>query len=409
MEKKLCQKDARLLFVVCWFAYCCSYLGRQNYSAAMNELVNSFVTKQEAGWVNTGFFVCYAMGQLLNGLLVEKRSPYRIGLIGIAGAGVLNLLFPYARSFSAMLVLRSLTGCCMSMIWPALLRCMVCYMQRADVVWSSVQIASSTAIGSIVAYLLSSALLHVSGWQSVFVVPGLLLVACAMLWALCIPAVVSRADQIDQTSPVTSKPKDAPSLSFGRLLLLPTMLIALIPTIFHGAIKDGVTAWIPTYMCEVFGCTTAFAVLVTTLLPIINLFGAYAAKWIYRHCQEHVFRASAIFFAFSVLLLILLYRFAQHSLPFTLICFALITSSMLAVNVLLINLLPLQFDCYHRASTVSGTLNAVAYGGSAATSGLIGVITQYGGWNSAMLSWIVMMIIAFLFCLLGGYVRQNDV
>lgn len=408
MEKKLCQKDARLLFALCWLAYCCSYLGRQNYSAAMNELVDVFVTKQQAGWVSTGFFVCYAMGQLVNGLLVEKKSPYMLGLIGIAGAGVLNVLFSFAHSFPVMLVLRALTGCCMSMIWPSLLRCMVRYMQRADVVWSSVQIASSTAVGSIGAYLLSSALLHVASWQSVFVVPGLLLVMCAVLWALCFPGIITRADQMDLSTPAAATAEAAPTLSFGRLLLLPTMLLALIPTIFHGAIKDGVTAWIPTYICEVFGCTTAFAVLVTTLLPIVNLFGAYAAKLVYKRCQEHVFRASSIFFAFSALLLIVLHRFAQHSLPFTLVCFALITSSMLAVNVLLINLLPLMFDRYRRASTVSGTLNAVAYGGSAAASGLIGVITQYGGWNSAVLSWIIMMVAAFLFCLWGCRIRQPE-
>lgn len=91
---------------------------------------------------------------------------------------------------------------------------------------------------------------------------------------------------------------------------------------------------------------------------------------------------------------------ARGSLVLTMLCFAVITSAMMAVNMLLITLLPLYFERYGRAATVSGALNAVAYGGSALTSGLIGVLSSACGWNAAVLSWLGRMVAACALCVI---------
>ena len=187
------------------------------------------------------------------------------------------------------------------------------------------------------------------------------------------------------------------SLPLKKLICVPVLIAAVLPVILHGAIKDGVTAWVPAYVSEVFGRSASFSALVSALLPLVNLTGAYLAQAVYEKTGRNTLSASAIFFFVATLGDAGRWR---GSLALTMLCFAVITSAMMAVNMLLITLLPLYFERYGRAATVSGALNAVAYGGSALTSGLIGVLSSSCGWNAAVLSWLGMMVAACVLCVI---------
>lgn len=76
------------------------------------------------------------------------------------------------------------------------------------------------------------------------------------------------------------------------------MLILLFPIMVHGMLKDGVTTWVPTYISENFLTSPSFSVLITTLLPIFNLAGAYLARYIYQKCKNNETRAASVFSGF---------------------------------------------------------------------------------------------------------------
>ena len=78
--------------------------------------------------------------------------------------------------------------------------------------------------------------------------------------------------------------------------------------------------------------------------------------------------------------------------------FAVITASMMAVNTLYVNMIPLHFEKEGRVSTVSGFLNSVAYLGSAISTFTIGVLVERAGWSVTILSWVVITAAAFLVC-----------
>jgi len=121
MKKILDQKGTRLLFLICWVAYFCSYLGRLNYSSVMAVLIDNQLTKAQAGWINTAFLATYAAGQLINGILTEKFPPAAMVFTGVIGGGLTNIAFAFADGFSSMFFLRMLTGYFVSMIWPPML------------------------------------------------------------------------------------------------------------------------------------------------------------------------------------------------------------------------------------------------------------------------------------------------
>lgn len=398
------------LFALCWALYSCSYLGRQNYSSVMAEMViEGLMTRSQAGLVNTVFYVFYAAGQLINGMLGDKYSPRWMLFIGSCGAGLCNLLGALADSYAMILLLRALNGYFMAMLWPPMIRVFGQMLLPRERVRYTIHMTSAMAAGSLGAYLLSSAMLALTGWQGAFVLPGVLLMGMSAVWLVAFGRLERFWQRYGQSSEEESAQPEqtiaAGSLSFWRMMLIPGVLIALGPVVLHGMIKDGVTSWVPAYVTEIFGVEPAFAALVTTLLPIVNLTGAAAAKLVYERICRNEFSASAIFFGIATAALAVLLTLGDMSLVVTLICFALVTSSTLAINTLFVSILPLRFVRYGRASTLSGALNAVAYAGSAAAAAAIGILSEHFGWGANVASWLISMALALAMCIAGRHVR----
>ena len=63
----------RRVFWTLWVTYAAYYLCRTNYSFAIPQLMGRFhFSETQLGMVGTGFFVAYALGQLINGQLVDR-------------------------------------------------------------------------------------------------------------------------------------------------------------------------------------------------------------------------------------------------------------------------------------------------------------------------------------------------
>ena len=144
-------------------------------------ILEGLMTKGQAGLVNTVFYIFYAAGQLINGVLGDKYSPHWMFFIGSCGAGLCNLLGPLADSYAMIFVLRALNGYFMAMLWPPMIRVFGQMLLPWDRVRYTIHITSAMAAGSLGAYLLSSAMLALTGWQGAFVLPGALLVGMSVV------------------------------------------------------------------------------------------------------------------------------------------------------------------------------------------------------------------------------------
>lgn len=400
-------KRAFGLFALCWALYGCSYLGRLNYSSVMVDMIaEGLMSKGQAGLINTIFFVAYAAGQLINGVLGDKYSPRWMLFIGSAGAGLCNLLGGMTSSYPLILALRALNGYFMAMLWPPMLRVFGQMLLPKERVRYTIHMTSAMAAGTLGAYLISAAMLNLFSWRAAFYAPGALLMAMSLLWLVAFGRLEAYSERHGQPSPEeelrqTARSAQEGRLSFWRMMIIPGVLVSLVPVVLHGMIKDGVTSWVPTYITEAFGIEPAFSALVTTLLPIVNLTGAVAAQFVYNRICKNEFGAAAIFFAIAAAALALLLTLGGSSLVITLAAFALVTSSILAINTLFVGMLPLRFGRYGRASTLSGTLNAIAYAGSAAAAAAIGFLSERFGWGATVFSWLAAMAIALVFSIVG--------
>lgn len=400
---------AGVLFGLCWMVYFTTYIGRLNYSSAMPAMIGEeILSASQAGFISMLYFFAYGIGQLLNGFLGDRVHPRKMIFTGLFVSGLVNLLMGSLSNFVLMSVCWCANGYLQAMVWPPIIRIFAEMMSEGRRVKACVNITSTMALGTLASYLLSAAMIFLLGWRFVFFAAAFLMCGVAIVFEVKFRKVEAYAQAYGESPAKSAEQQKSGSsaVPFSKVLISSGLLLILVPVVVHGVLKDGVTSWVPTYISEVFGTTPALSILVTTVLPIINLGGAYAAQFMYnRYFKKKEIKTAGFFFMLAVVSLFLLWRFSAVSMILTVILLALITASMMAVNTLFVNIIPLHFEESGRVSTVSGFLNSMAYIGSAISTFTIGILVQHAGWNVTILSWLVITVAAMAGCFLLGNKR----
>ena len=399
-------KVARLLFLLCWFAYFTSYIGRLNYSSAMTEMIQgTILTKSQAGFISMVYFFAYGIGQLCNGILGDKFHPGKMIFTGLAIAAGANLCMGFAGGFQVMAVIWGINGYAQAMIWPPIIRIFAEMVSREQKMKFCVDIVSSQVLGTLASYLLAAGVMWLIGWRAVFGAAAICLGAMSVVWIIGFGKIENCGKDPERDSAEEDKRGKYSSVKTtaeGKTAWFGSgILMVLFPVIIHGMLKDGVTTWVPTYITETFFTSPAFSILVTTVLPIVNLSGAYVAQYLYKKCKNQEAMAAVCLFLVAVLALTGIWIGKDVSMILTVVLFALTTASMMGVNTLFVNLFPLRYEAMGKVSTVSGFMNCMAYVGTAVSTFTIGVLVEQKGWNVTIGSWVVMTFLALVVCMLG--------
>src|SRR5699024_6351805 len=114
--------QGRRLFLLSWVAYAAAYVGRYNYSAVLSAITaEGTLTLSAAGAVSTGYFVCYAAGQMRSGVVGQKAPPFgmiHLGLPPSAGGNFGMVVAPEG----AMPMRWADNGLFQAMAWPPIVR-----------------------------------------------------------------------------------------------------------------------------------------------------------------------------------------------------------------------------------------------------------------------------------------------
>ena len=394
---------AFVLFALCWAAYFTSYIGRLNYSSAMPEMLRlSVLDKSQAGFISMSYFFAYGIGQLINGFLGDKMHPRKMIFTGLFLAGVMNIVMGFLNNFGTMAVFWCANGFLQSMIWPPILRIFAEMLNEETRVRYSIHITSTMALGTLTSYVLSAIMLELFGWRAAFFAAAIVMCGVAVVFQIRFRVVEQYASEHGAPhGDERGKDGEETSVPFSKVLIGSGLVMILIPVIVHGVLKDGVTSWVPTYIQEIFHTSSSFSILITTVLPIVNLTGAYAAQFMYqKFFQKQEIRTVAFFFVIATGALLGLWKFGDVSVVVTVVLLGIITASMMAVNTLVVNLLPLHFVKMGRAATVSGFLNSMAYLGTAISTFTIGIMVESSGWNRTIFGWFIMTAAAMVICFL---------
>lgn len=344
---------ATRLFLLCCMMYIIGVFGRMSYSAVAVELITSEgFTKSQAGLIGTALFAAYGACQILSGFLGDKIPPRKMVFAGVFGSAVLNLGMGIADDYRGMLILWAANGVFQSFIWPPVFKVFSEVLPPSYRKRACANAAATNPIATVLTYLFAAFALHALGWRSVFLLSG--------------------------------------------------VLYALIAAVTHGMLRDGIQAWVPTFMAENFRFGASVSTAMAVLLPLVNITGVFLTKFISRRWIRNELNGTAAFFAVDLLALAALAALCRTSAAGSLIMMMLASTCMIGANVMLINIMPIHFGAIGRASTVTGVLNCSAYIGSALSSYGIGKVADLFGWQAAVCVWLGFSAVSLVTALLGA-------
>lgn len=388
------------LFLLCWIAYFSTYICRLNFSAVMPDLISDGAfTQSQTASVSSAFFISYGVGQLFSGVLCDKASPRMLVFAGVFASGVSNILiYIFNNSYTAVIALWAVNGIAQALVWAPILKLAGDYFSEGEKLKFGVDISTTVPLGTLASYGVSLVTLLFAPWKYVFLISGLIVIAVAAYWYAGTHSLKkipkSKAGPVQITAKAVSLGK------LGKLIIISGTAALMIPIAIQGTLKDSVTQWIPTYLKNQYSMGTSLSLLLTMVLPIVNVTGAYLAKEVNKKLKNEL-ATSAAFFGIAGAFLILLMTVGTKSALLSLICMAGITNSMFAINVMLITMVPLHYSGYGRTGTVGGLLNAVAYIGCGLLNIGAGEILEIGGgWSMLFIMWLAIAAAAAVITIL---------
>lgn len=369
-----------MLLFLSWLAYTAGNVGRMNYAASMVAIIEETGTaKTAAGLVSSFFFFAYGAGQFVNGLLCHKYNS-RLFIFGsLVLAAVANFCMPFCPSVSAMKWLWLLNGVVQSVLWSSLVKLQAEYLNEKDVGKSIIVMSTTTAAGTFIAYGLSALNVAFFSWRITFYIAATVLVAASVAWLFGVGYVQKNMPKFEvkrAVSAATDKRISAP--------IVVSLCLVCAFAVANGFVKDGINTWTPNLLFEVYAIEPHYSIILTLVLPLVSIFGAYLAKLAYKKIPNDVLLIGC-FFAIGGGVTALILWLYTHTLFGTVALFAVVSCVIAAVNNIITAAIPFRLRTVGRSGFFAGILNTFCYVGSTLTSFLLGALADSSGWNAVIL------------------------
>lgn len=378
-----------LIIFISWLAYLISYLGRNDYSACILEIVTSSgMTRASAGMISSAFALCNAVGQLISTVIIHKVSPLKLISAEIFSVAVINLLFPVSNDFYVMMLLWGINGCMQATLLCGITRIFSETLEEPWLSRGAVSLNTIGAVGGVVNYLLAPVLIHFFDWKTVFFTISTMLFVLGIVWCAVMPRLTAtqKREPNATTASVESKPK-----SILAILMSGNAVCALIAVLIIGSLRESVSLWIPSYLNESFKLTVTVSTAITAVVPMLQICGALIAGRVGRK-TKNLFLPALVTFLLSTACFVIIPSIGAATVVATVFLFVVNAISMTAALTFLLSLYPIR--CMERKNIAKfvGLLNFFVHLGDFAASTGFGWLSAVGGWN---LTFFVMALLAF--------------
>ena len=386
-------QPSNLVFYFCFIAYTCIYIARLNLSMASPAMREAgILTAAQLGLIGSAFSVVYSCGRLVSGIVGDRLAPKLLICTGLFLTALANMLVGILPPYVLMLILWCFNALGQSMLWSALLRTMTDLYGKAQADKKVPILVSSVSVGNILGILFSSQLVSWFGIRAAFLVPGLLTAVMGALALKILPPVAKGGQR--QSFPLAAMLRDK---SLRRILL---------PSMFHGAMKDNISLFMAVFFLDRFGVDLQQSAWYVLLIPTVGLVGRLAYPTCYKLLGRREHLLSMIGFALCAALAVVL----CFDIPAPLvaaICLSLIYAFVSMINTSILSMFPLRFAQKGFISSVSGIADFATYLGAAIASAIYGLLIDNGNYFAMFASWVVISV-ASIFLLLGQHPFRKE-
>ncbi|MCQ2387661.1 MAG: MFS transporter [Clostridia bacterium] len=392
-EKHSYDGAAIKLILLTMITYLVSYIGRKSWSSNINETMAFFgVNKGTIGIVDTCFFITYALGQVVHGLLCKYYNPKWIIFSALIASSIVNFVIAILPSnmFWIVPIVWSINGFAMASLWPLMIRVFNINLAKKHLKTSLFAMSFPVSLGYLCAYALSAIFSAVGHFHLSFYTASILLIANAIIWLFWVDSLIGKCkterNEVDGEDVVEKKEEqiekhEEKKKSAGKSFWMLFGILALF-AIVDNLLKDGIMSWTPTILKETYNLENWKSVLLTIIIPLFAVLGGIISLKISSKIKNYILLCGVFFAGVSVVLLGLIFSFKLPSWILPLMCLVITYALMSAINNVVTNIYPLQVDKNVNAGMIAGLIDGFCYVGSAISSfGIGSIVDRTGNWN----------------------------
>ena len=377
----------RRTLLLCALSYTVAYLGRMNLSASLPGVQAALqLSETQAGVFQTVTALVYAVGQIVNGTLVDKVSARRSIGLGLILSAVCNAAFGLAHSYAWMVVIWALNGAAQSMLWTPIVKLTATWCSGRKRERASFTLSVAVILGHLAAWALSGMLASRLNWRYSYLVP-----ACVMTLMGILSWLLLRDRSADMQNEQTAQPAQQAEAMPLRQLLCGTGLIALLLCcVCNGFVRDGVATWAPTILTDSLQGQTIDPTLVSLVIPVLNLAGLVLVRRCYRMLHGNTRSAVCLFLGVSAVMAGLLLW--QNNAIACVLLMGMCCAANYGVAPMVDTLTPMEYEKAGRVGLVAGLTDSSIYLGSALAGVATGALSDVAGWPGVYSLWMIVSL-----------------
>ena len=397
--------------VLAWCVYAAAYFCRINLSITIPYLQNELgFSKTALGFLASGFFIAYAAGQLINGIIGD-RLPVRYFIsLGLIVAGVSNIIFGMIQTFPLMLIAWTANGYFQSMLWGPLLRTLSEHVPPAKQDRAKFMMSTSPVVGSFFAYILAGRLAISFGWKAAFLVPGIILLAMAGIWFCSLSGFSGKKGSTSTPGKDSLKNegqgvKENRESWHGKLRLVEFILhsriyLIIILGIFIGISGQGLSLWSPSLFTEYFSLDMNRMLSIMSLMPLVNLLFIITGGILFKNYLKNENRIIILFLSIALLSTLFMWRLQNIVFILYVIIFYVLMASITTANIFITGYVPFKYKQNGRVSAAAGIIDSSIYLGAAIAGPVIGAAAERFGWDGIFGGILGICVLALIPCFL---------
>ena len=371
--------------LLCSAAYLAVYFARNILGAVTPQMIERGYSAEFIGRVSSLYFICYAVGQLVNGAIGDRvRARYMI-CIGLLMASISNRLFYYVIDtlpFAALLAY-GLMGFFLSMIYGPMTKVVAentepVYTMRCTLGYTFASLFGSPLAGFAAALLT---------WRSVLLTGSLSLavmsVCCFVIFRSMEKRGIIKYNQYRREK--ENGKGDGIRLLFRRGIVKYTLI-----SMITGVVRTTVIFWMPTYIAQHLGFPAETASFIFTTATLAISMEAFIAVFIYERLMKRNMERTILFmFLSAALFFFLLTVFRQPA--WNVVCLVLGIMSSNGASVMLYSRYCPGLRDTGMVSGATGFLDFSSYAAASVSSTLFAGAVGTVGWEGLVWTWFGLM------------------
>ena len=382
-------KNAVSITLLCSLTYLAVYFAKNILSAVSPQMIESgIVTQSEIGTFSSLYFICYALGQLINGMIGDRIKARYMMCSGVIMAGVSILLFRQLMDTpAAARIAYGFTGIFLSMIFGPLTKLVAentapQYTHRCNLGYTF-----AAYLGSPLAGLAASLLV----WKSVFSVGvGALLVMGCVCYVIFL---AYEKQGIIQYNRFAGKAENRERRGFqecARVLLQHRIAKFTLIALITGVVRTAVVFWMPVYISQNLGFSPERAASIFAVASFCLSPNAFVAVFVFEKLKRNMDRTILVAFSSATVFFLLVYLVRVPVLNIAFLVLGVLSSNC-ASSILWARYCPSLRET-GLVSTAAGFLDFTSYMAASAASRIFANAVSVIGWGNLILVWMGLMV-----------------